>query len=76
MKYLIVFIAALVNDWVWTAYIVAASNKSAAKAMAFSGLIMLIGAFITLSYMDDVWSLAVAIAGGMLGTYLSVKYSK
>lgn len=73
MKWLLVFVAAFVNEWVWAAYIHHTAQGRALRAAVLSGIIMGIGAYVTLSFLDDPKVLAVAIAGGMTGTYVFVK---
>lgn len=76
MKALIVFIAALATDWVWAWYIVYTAQKAPVRSSLLSGAIMWIGAYITVAYLEDPTMLWVAVVGGMVGTYLSVKFSK
>jgi hypothetical protein len=75
-KLLLVFFAGMVYDWVWAAYITYTAEKQAGKAAVVSGAIFGLGAFMVMSYLDDMWALASAICGGMLGTYLFVRFAK
>jgi hypothetical protein len=73
VKWVLVFVAAFVNEWVWAAYIHHTAQGSALRAAILSGIIMGVGAYVTLSFLDDPKLLAVAIAGGIAGTYVFVK---
>ncbi len=73
MNYLLVFVAGFVSDWVWAGYIAYTSEKRAGLAALFSGVIMVLGAYVTVAYLENPRMLAVAVAGGMLGTYVFVK---
>lgn len=53
LKYLLVGIAAFLVDWIWAAYIIETARKAAVKSALLSGVIVLIGAFTTLAYMDE-----------------------
>lgn len=76
LKLLLVFGAAAVYDWIWAAYITYTAEKQAAKAAAMSGIIFGLGAFVVMSYLENPWALGSAIGGGMLGTYVFVRFSK
>jgi hypothetical protein len=73
LKYALVFVASFLVDWIWAAYIIETARKAAVKSTLLSGLIVLIGAFTTLSFMHDPTTVVAAVLGGMLGTYVSVK---
>jgi len=74
MKHILVFFAAMIVDSVWAFYIIATAEKDAIKSTLLSGLIFLTGAFLTLSYVQDKIYLISAVLGGMIGTYLSIKF--
>lgn len=73
MEYVFVFIAGFVSDWVWAAYIAYTAERRAGLAALLSGVIMVLGAYVTVSYLENPRMLAVAVLGGMLGTYVFVK---
>lgn len=75
IKYIVMFTAAFLVDWVWAEYIKHTAAKNAWRSAGLSGVIVLIGAFTTFAYMEDRWMVAPALLGGMLGTYVSVKRS-
>lgn len=74
LKIILVFFVTFILDWVWAAYIVNTSKKDAIKSSIYSGLILCMGAFITLSYVEDKRMLIPALIGGMIGTYFCVKH--
>lgn len=76
MKTVLVFLAAFATDWVWAWYIVYTAQKAPVRSALLSGVIMVVGAFITLAYLEDPTMLWVAVVGGMFGTYFSVRLSK
>lgn len=73
MDYVLVFFAAMATDWLWATYIAQTAAKNAIKAALWSGVLMLVGAYVTLSYLEDWRMLIPAVIGGMIGTYISVK---
>lgn len=73
MKPALVFLAAFATDWVWAWYIMYTAQKAPIKSALLSGVIMVIGAYITVAYLEDPAMLWVAVVGGMTGTYLSVR---
>lgn len=74
LKIALVFIATFILDWLWAAYIINTSTKNILKSCIYSALILLTGAFITMSYVEDKRMLIPALVGGVLGTYFCVKY--
>lgn len=73
MNYVLVFFAAMLTDWLWATYIAHTAAKNAIQAALWSGVLMLVGAYVTLSYLEDWRMLIPAVIGGMIGTYISVK---
>lgn len=76
IDHFVVLVAAFILDSIWAFYIIETANKNPFKAALWGAAIMAIGAFLTLSYVEDGSRLISAIIGGMIGTYVSVKYSK
>jgi predicted branched-subunit amino acid permease len=66
----------MITDYFWGVYIKSVANHQAIRASLFGALIMLCGAFTAISYISDHWALIPAVIGGMIGTYISVKYNK
>lgn len=76
IKFILVFFAAIVVDWIWAEYIIYTSKKEAVKSAFFSSLIVLVGAFMTLSYLEDHRAIISMALGAFIGTYISVSRSK
>lgn len=75
-KHLFVFLAAGVVDAIWAFYIMACAEKAAFKASLWGGAVMCIGGFLTITYVSDHSFLPTAVLGGIIGTYITVKYKK
>lgn len=76
LRLFLVFLASIVIDWIWASYIMYTSKKEAGKAALLSSLIIIIGAFTTVSYLEDKRAIIVMIFGGFIGTYVSIKMNK
>lgn len=76
LVFALVFVASFIADFVWAAYIMATSEKKALKAALLSGIIVVMGIFVTLSWLEDKRTIVAATVGGILGTYFCVKYTK
>lgn len=75
LDFLIVFLLTAVSDAVWTYYIQASSSKQTAKAVAASGVIVLVGSLITLYVVADHWMLVPTVLGAMAGTLVTMVVS-
>jgi hypothetical protein len=73
MKPLLAFVAMIAVDMLWAKYIMAASDRRAFAAAAYSCGIVLGGAVVTLAYVDNPWNLIPACLGAMAGTYWCVR---
>lgn len=69
---LAVFVATVAVDYAWSAYMMAAAEKQPHKAAFWSLMIVLLGAFSFLSYVDNRWLLIPAAAGAYVGTWFAV----
>lgn len=67
-----VFLAVGIGDWLWTQYTMAVYYRDGAAAGGYSALIILLGSFVTLSYIQDKRYLIPAMIGAFLGTYLAI----
>ena len=76
LQYSLVFVVTLITDGLWAYYIAHTAAKNAWRATFSSGAIVLSGAFVILTYIDDHLALIPALIGGMIGTYITVRYSK
>lgn len=72
----LVFLATVVVDWIWAAYIIQTSKKNAFNASILSTLIVCVSSFITLSFIHDRRAIIAMALGAFVGTYLSIKFSK
>lgn len=71
-----VFLAAAFVDAIWTLYIVACAERAAFQASVWGGLIFIISASLTLSYISNHWFMLSAALGGMVGTFLTIRLKK
>lgn len=76
IQYILVFFMMMITDYFWGIYIKAVAQHREIKASLFGALIMICGAFTAISYIENHWALVPAVLGGMIGTYISVKYNK
>lgn len=76
LKALLIFAAVFCTDWLWASYIINTAKKNVTKSSVLSGLIVGIGAFTTITYVEDHTMIIPAVIGGMLGTVVGVKYNK
>ncbi len=70
---IIVFAIMTALDFVWARYTAAVTDKRRLAAALYSGAIVGLGGFSTISYVDNHWMLIPAVAGALFGTYLAVR---
>ena len=70
----VVFFAAFVVDIIWALYIRRVNSGAAAQAGLYAGLVFLVGAFNTLSYLEQPWLLGPIAVGAGLGTWAIVRW--
>lgn len=70
---ILVFLALIAVDFCWTFYIAKVAEKKAIAAACWSAMIMVCGAFATISYLENKWLLIPAILGAWVGTFLAIK---
>lgn len=70
-------VAALValSDVVWTLYFIATADRKAVQSAGWSALTVLIGAFVTVSYLHDLKLLLGAALGAFAGTYYTIRWT-
>lgn len=73
-KTILVFMGAALGDVLWTFYIRRTGEGKAFSAALFSMFIVLLGAFITLKYVENAWYLIPAGIGALTGTYFTIKF--
>ncbi len=72
----LVFLAAFVTDAVWAYYIKHTGSGNLLQASFSSSLIVLLGGFITVEYMDDKRLLIAGALGAFCGTYGLMRWEK
>lgn len=75
LKYIFVFAAMSVTDYIWSEWMKAVSENKAIKAGLFSIGTVLAGSFVIISYIENSKYLIPACLGAFVGTYISVKYN-
>ncbi len=70
---ILIFLATAASDVLWVFYIRRTSKGKAISAAAFSSMIVLLGGFVVLAYVDNRWYLIPAAFGAFVGTILSIK---
>jgi hypothetical protein len=58
------------SDWVWTRYISSVSSHSSIGAANWSVVVIVLGAYVVVSYVNDKRLIAAAALGAWIGTYL------
>lgn len=64
--------ATAVSDWVWANYMLGVTNRLALEASLWASAVIVLGAFVVLSYVDDKRLVIPAAIGAFIGTYLAV----
>lgn len=67
------FVAMILVDCCWAAYIMAASDRRALPAALWSGAIVLGGAVTTLALVASPWNVVPSCLGAVAGTYWTVR---
>jgi len=73
LKILAAFGAMVALDFAWAKYTIYCADRRPAHAAAIASIIFGLGAYVTLTYVDDPWMLLPATAGALVGTYLAVR---
>lgn len=68
---LLALVASFTSNVLWAFYIKYVAEASRLKAAIFGELILCSGAFVTYSYIHNVWILIPIVVGGFLGTYFN-----
>lgn len=69
-----VFVAMAVTDLIWVFYIRRVNQGKAFQAALTSPLLLLLGAFIVINYMENKWYLLPTLLGAFVGTFLATKF--
>ncbi len=70
----LIFLATSLSDILWVFYIRRTSEGKAFSAGLFSALIVVIGAFVIVSYVDNKFYLIPAALGAFIGTIITIKF--
>jgi len=76
VRALLVFVCAVVLDALWALYIRRSAQGQALQASTYATVLLGLGAFNTLSFLDNRWMLIPAAAGAFLGTYVTVVWER
>lgn len=64
-----VFLAMVVSDFIWARYIGSVAAGYAVESSIWSAVVVLIGAFVVVSYIEDRRLITPAVLGAAIGTY-------
>lgn len=67
-----VFAATIVSDFVWAKYMASVARGDALSASSWAVGVIILGAFLVLSYVHDKRLVIPAATGAFIGTYLAV----
>ena len=70
IRWLSVASAVGVSDWVWTRYIGSVSDHAKIGAANWSMVVIILGSYVVVSYVNDKRLIAAAAVGAWIGTYL------
>lgn len=68
-----VFALLVVVDIAWATYVKSAADGKPVRAAIAAGALYVMGAIVTMSYVNDHRFLVPAVAGSIVGTYIGVK---
>lgn len=74
LKFLGVMVSMILVDICWTYYFMKVTERMAVQSGIWASLIIVFGAFTTISYIDDKTLLVAAIIGSFIGTTGTVWY--
>lgn len=69
----LVLAAVMLMDWLWTQYTLAVSSRSAHRAACISVGLYLLGAFVTIEYVQDWRLIPFALVGAYAGTWIGAR---
>ena len=67
-----VFGAMLVSDFIWAKYIATVASKDSFSAATYGVIVVVLGAYIVVSYVEDKRLIIPAAIGAFIGTYYGV----
>lgn len=72
-RWLLVFLAAVVVDFIWARYTAAVTSSRAIAAAWLSIGIIVSNAVVTVGYVTDYWLIVPTAAGAWCGTYFAIR---
>lgn len=76
MKFLVVLIAMTALDVVWAWYTLNVAKGRPLRAAVWAVVLYLLGAYVTLAYVEDHRTLVAACVGSFIGTYVGVRFKR
>ncbi len=73
---LLVFLSTTFTEIIWVLYIRRTSSGKALAAALFSMTLVVVGAYVVISYIENNWYLVPAAVGSFIGTIAAVRYDK
>ncbi len=67
-----VFLATAFSDFIWAKYVLSIAEQRGLVAAGWSIMVIVLGAYVVVSYVDDKRLILPAALGAALGTYLGV----
>lgn len=74
IQFLIVFLITATADVCWTRYIQSVEKMLAVQSGAWSALVILLGATVTIGYVQQPSLIVAAVLGAFVGTFVTVAY--
>jgi hypothetical protein len=72
----VVFLSAVGLDALWALYIRRSSQGKALAAASCAAILLGLGAFNAISYLENHWMLVPAMSGAFLGTYVTLRWEQ
>ena len=73
LRFLEIFTAMAVMDLIWVFYIRRVNQGKAIQAAVTSPILLMLGAFVIINYVENEWYLLPAVLGALIGTFLATK---
>jgi hypothetical protein len=76
LRFAVVFFSAVGLDALWALYIRRSSQGKALAAASCAAVLLGLGAFNAISYLDNHWMLVPAMSGAFVGTYGTLRWER
>lgn len=73
---LLVFLSTTFTEVLWVFYIRRTTSGKALQAALFSTTLVVVGAYVVISYIENKWYIVPAGLGSFIGTILAVRYDR